>query len=100
MNELRELKQYLKFYDEARDTEKLTAKQQRELCKEYAQTQIYKIINISVPVENIKFDRNRWKIICEGYGYNDKVDLVFKFYQNKCTIWDGSREINLTIENK
>ncbi|MBU3186617.1 hypothetical protein [Clostridium estertheticum] len=97
MNELKELKQYLKFYDEARDNDKMTAKEQRELCKTYAQTQIEKIIGVSISVDNIKFDRNRWEIVCEDYGYNKKVPLEFKFYQDKCSIWDGSREINLSI---
>jgi len=98
INELRELKQYLRFYEEARDNDKMTKKEQRELCIQYTQDKIKVITNISIPLEKIRLDMRNNKIVCENYGYNNKVSLDFRFYQNKCTIWDGQREINLTIE--
>ena len=99
MNELKELKRLLKFYDEARDNDKMTKKEQKQLCKKYAETNINKIMEgISVSASEIEFDTRNYKISCEYYGYRGDEKLDFKFFQNKCSIWDGKKSITLTIE--
>ena len=99
MNELRELKRLLKFYDEARDNEKMTVKDQRELCKTYAEDQINKIIDGHAYKDLIKFDRRNNKITCEYYPCGGGQQYIeFKFFHKKCTMWNRVNTITLTIE--
>jgi len=97
MNELRELKRLLKFYDEARGNEKMTSKEQRELCITYAENYISKIIDGTVISDSIKFDRRNNKVLCDYYGGKEQ-HIEFKFFQNKCSINNNINILTLTIE--
>ena len=100
MNELKELKRLLKFYEEAKDDDRMSIKEQRSLCKNYAVNHINKITGGSVEEGKIEFDYRNDKITCTYYTstFSGEQFIEFRFYRDKCCIWDKLKSITLTIE--
>jgi len=83
MDQLKQLKNIMNWYIEARDYKdhNMTKQEYRELCKEEAKKIITEIIGKTI--ENIEFDRIREKMIIEYYDGRLR-ELNIWLYSNSC----------------